>query len=1083
MAAAQCVNGPHGRPGPRQPVPLPGTEAPNPGHGPPGTGAHGSIHPPPPHHHQPRPYFYMQPPPMPPLMHYQWPMPIPYNPYSGFPGMGYGMVMPQFPPTAFMEPPGYVLPHAQLHPADYRRVLQPPYHQSAAHYQNLTQNPNRRFHFQQNPGYVPKETVSSEVQTEPMVPDVRKASPAFGNKDPLAGSDSGRGTSSSAPSSPGSSEGKAGSCPEEERNSVPSSTSKALFLDKGRSKGVGAPTGRKKSQSRRISIEALARVGADLGHFDMSVCSTDSMVPVCSSSNRDDDVIEGRRVSFPDILMGGVGSPAVTKTPDVPRCEHKEPQEVEEKEECDLTPEDCDLISEQCDSPEDCDLTPEDCDLTPEDCDLTPEDCDSPEDCDLTPEDGDFTPENCNVAMDEMVNSHSKILKLPFKLHEYILGPKKVDESVWSVESLAPYIPTTEWLIQNGLLNPENVPQLSPYNPSTEWLIQNDLPDPENVPQRVLETSDQDDTVLQQKSFEYVQFKKIADESVWSVDSLAPYVPSADWLIQNDSQNYENVIKEKESDPTDSSQTQLLKRMMAAKESRQKLLFSESSMDSLPPYVPSASWLADQGNVYYCSKLLLSSQQDVNVFLSSSDKHGMYRRPNMESELGHSKQQQQEGNPKRSLNFEFLEKVDLESSQALPSTIPNVERDPKNCTLEGSIEHEHKARCSPNPRALDAARNPCSPEHPKPTISIHIEEVERGHGKHKVELEQEMARNGPKEPSQQMLEKMVMDALTSMSIPAYMGHSMACGLQCFKLLERNCPCEDRPKQQAGACRKSPLHTGSDEDRTKQHTAAYRKSPLHTGSDEDRPKQHAVACRKSPLHTGSDEDRPKQHTATCRKSPLHTGSDEDRTKQHAAAYRKSPLHTGSDEDRPKQHASACRKSPLHTGSDEDRPKQHASAYRKSPLHTGSDEDRPKQHAAAYRKSPLHTGSDEDRPKQHAAGYRKSPLHTGRDDNPGNMPPDASKRQGKRRGNGFQWKTESKRANKARIDREWSDTGHGQRNAKKYVPWKNRPQQDRSQTNPTNKPFNQRTGQRNRQERPIMATMADLENQEEEMEGTH
>ncbi|XP_062337952.1 uncharacterized protein buc2l isoform X2 [Osmerus eperlanus] len=964
MAAAQCANGPHGRPGPRQPVPLPGTEAPNPGHGPPGTGAHGSIHPPPPHHHQPRPYFYMQPPPMPPLMHYQWPMPIPYNPYSGFPGMGYGMVMPQFPPTAFMEPPGYVLPHAQLHPADYRRVLQPPYHQSAAHYQNLTQNPNRRFHFQQNPGYLPRETVSSEVQTEPMVPDVRKASPAFGNKDPMAGSDSGRGTSSSAPSSPGSSEGKAGSCPEEERNSVPSSTSKALFLDKGRSKGVGAPTGRKKSQSRRISIEALARVGADLGHFDMSVCSTDSMVPVCSSSNRDDDVIEGRRVSFPDILMGGVGSPAVTKTPDVPRCEHKEPQEEEEKEECDL-------ISE---------------------------DCDSPEDCDLTPEDGDFTPENCNVVMDEMVNSHSKILKLPFKLHEYILGPRKVDESVWSVESLAPYIPTTEWLIQNGLLNPENVPQLAPYNPSTEWLIQNDLPDPENVPQRVLETSDQDDTVLQQKSFEYVQFKKIADESVWSVDSLAPYVPSADWLIQNDSQNYENVIKEKESDATDSSQTQLLKRMMAAKESRQKLLFSESSMDSLPPYVPSASWLADQGNVYYCSKLRLSSQQDVNVFLSSSDKHGLYRRPNMESELGHSKQQQ-EGNPKRSLNFEFLEKVDLESSQALPSTIPNVERDPKNCTLEGSIEHEHKARCSPNPRALDAARNPCSPEHPKPTISIHIEEVERGHGKHEVELEQEMDRNGPKEPSQQMLEKMVMDALTSMSIPTYMGHSTACGLQCFKLLERNCPCEDRPKQQAGTCRKS---------------------PLHTGSDEDRPKQHAVACRKSPLHTGSDEDRPKQHAAPYRKSPLHTGSDEDRTKQHAVAYRKSPLHTGSDEDRPKQHAAA---------------------------------------------------------------YRKSPLHTGRDDNPGNMPPDASKRQGKRRGNGFQWKTESKRANKARIDREWSDTGHGQRNAKKYVPWKNRPQQDRFQTNPTNKPFNQRTGQRNRQERPIMATMADLENQEEEMEGTH
>ena len=146
--------------------------------------------------------------------HRLWPLPPP--PCVS----GYGMVMPPFPPTAYMEPPGYVLPHAQLHPADYRRVLQPPYHQSSAHYQNLTQNPNRRFHLQPNPGYVPKETVSSEVQTEPMVPDVRKGSPAFGNKDPLAGSDSGRGTSSSAHSSPGSSDGKAASYPEEERNSI-----------------------------------------------------------------------------------------------------------------------------------------------------------------------------------------------------------------------------------------------------------------------------------------------------------------------------------------------------------------------------------------------------------------------------------------------------------------------------------------------------------------------------------------------------------------------------------------------------------------------------------------------------------------------------------------------------------------------------------------------------------------------------------------------------------------------------------------------------------------------------------------------
>ncbi|XP_038574912.1 E3 ubiquitin-protein ligase Hakai-like [Micropterus salmoides] len=52
------------------------------------------------HHMSARPVFYIPAPapPPPPFLHYQWPMPFSYNPFAGFPGMGYGMVMPPFPP-------------------------------------------------------------------------------------------------------------------------------------------------------------------------------------------------------------------------------------------------------------------------------------------------------------------------------------------------------------------------------------------------------------------------------------------------------------------------------------------------------------------------------------------------------------------------------------------------------------------------------------------------------------------------------------------------------------------------------------------------------------------------------------------------------------------------------------------------------------------------------------------------------------------------------------------------------------------------------------------------------------------------
>lgn len=55
-------------------------------------GLHSTSQAPGPSHPQhpvfPRPLFYVHAPPLPPFLQYQWPMPLPYNPFPGFLGMG-----------------------------------------------------------------------------------------------------------------------------------------------------------------------------------------------------------------------------------------------------------------------------------------------------------------------------------------------------------------------------------------------------------------------------------------------------------------------------------------------------------------------------------------------------------------------------------------------------------------------------------------------------------------------------------------------------------------------------------------------------------------------------------------------------------------------------------------------------------------------------------------------------------------------------------------------------------------------------------------------------------------------------------
>ncbi|XP_072524055.1 bucky ball-like [Salminus brasiliensis] len=105
-----------------------------------------------------RPFFYVQPP-MQPFYTYQWHM---NNPYShNVHGSGFHFGRPCMVPYSYLQYPGYVVPHAAVHPVDYRRIYErsfPP-GTSAATYD---------FSFRQHqPSGTQKETTCSGAQTDP----------------------------------------------------------------------------------------------------------------------------------------------------------------------------------------------------------------------------------------------------------------------------------------------------------------------------------------------------------------------------------------------------------------------------------------------------------------------------------------------------------------------------------------------------------------------------------------------------------------------------------------------------------------------------------------------------------------------------------------------------------------------------------------------------------------------------------------------------------------------------------------------------------------------------------------------------
>ncbi|KAK7945312.1 hypothetical protein WMY93_001040 [Mugilogobius chulae] len=342
-----------------------------------------------------RPVFYV-PAPTPHFMHYQWPMPF-YNPFNPFSGMGYGMMMPPFPPVPYMEPPAYFLPHAPMQPVDSRRPPHPqPHPSSTAPHQTRRPRPPHPARY--------RETVNTEVQTEP------RPSGDFRGGSPLRScSDSGRETALNSPTSSTSSQKKAD-------NHVENSNEANEVVDV-----QNTSTRSENVPSTESPLQSLKNRNVHLVRQD-KVITADS--PAKEMSKKE------RRVSVPDILLSwGNGT----------QQENEMANDKNEK----LPSYEDDVVNFQSST---------------------------------VVNEEQFEPETVDGEKDENAkNAESRLHYEPYEQSLNITleepsesmvmtsgkSQRKLNESIWSVESLPIYVPTKEWLAQNTTAGREVILELA----------------------------------------------------------------------------------------------------------------------------------------------------------------------------------------------------------------------------------------------------------------------------------------------------------------------------------------------------------------------------------------------------------------------------------------------------------------------------------------------------------------------------------------------------------------------------------------------------------------------------------------------
>ncbi|XP_030581223.1 uncharacterized protein LOC115777457 [Archocentrus centrarchus] len=425
-----------------------------------------------------RPVFYVNGPPLPPFLHYQWPTPLSYNPFAGFLGMGYGMVMPPFPPPPFppppyLESPVYLVPHPQVQPV---RLLHPQAHGPGAPLQNLNQT--RRTHLAHTTSV--RETVNSEVQTEPP----HRGVGGYDEGCPLVSSDSWCATASTSPSSLSSSSQKQGSA-EVETYTVVSTDAKEQANRPGTNTvkhgaNMIHPVGMNDVQLAGKATQKMQTCQDNIVQEPNMwlVSSQDGMVPVCSSSQREDEVKE-RRISLPDILSWGGGTPQTTmkmaakvlpQNNELPCYETEQTlnallQSPAETKNDPVVLSSADVNTEVISSPNDGEMVSKvlRCPPALEPISLPTRD----ESVELTVSpyltNGDEMLQSLNAPHNETENgseTYDDTTEITPNHVSLSRCQREMNLSFWSVESLAPYIPTKEWLQQNGIFEPEVIVEM-----------------------------------------------------------------------------------------------------------------------------------------------------------------------------------------------------------------------------------------------------------------------------------------------------------------------------------------------------------------------------------------------------------------------------------------------------------------------------------------------------------------------------------------------------------------------------------------------------------------------------------------------
>ena len=433
------------------------------------------------------------------------------------------MVVPPFPPSPYVDAPGYIMPHTQLHLVDYRRMMNP-------HMAPTVAYQARRFRYQHANTRV---MISSEVQTEPTLGQGQMPihSTANGVSNGPTSSESGIGRHYTSASTSTTTSTSSASSTEMKTPERLEPVVKAMSRQQTSSTFVDSATPRTTViqdhilfQTEEVQVkhsgtvvdlkiahcEETAKLVSDF-NSGLLDCSTvppylvDGALQKRLPSPQPEELMEGDEErsapaeiaaaypeepclpSCPDILLTGASSTGTNES--LPPTEETSSEDALNADAIDtaMTDQAKNVIADLSSSVVACG-----------DSQMVSKD-------DLNVDDHDLLPNSSNPQF--------KILHLGERDLQF--GEvQHLETSVWSVESLMPYVPNTEWLMQNGLMTPKKSQEV-PLSPVIE--------DPMSPTQTA-------DFYSLQERQAIIGVEPDSHDSMTSLESLPTYLPSASWL-------------------------------------------------------------------------------------------------------------------------------------------------------------------------------------------------------------------------------------------------------------------------------------------------------------------------------------------------------------------------------------------------------------------------------------------------------------------------------------------------------------------------------------------------------------------------